>query len=259
MKGVYRTYPYLISPRETSGDKLSGPPHSSIMQKQILKRKFSCLALGMAFFWMPMIFMACTQEPRPAASHSHATLDNDTRETSLEKEIRIVMEKGISLDDRKKQVPVIERFFARRTTHERARNLAALCYFKTLGTPFSPMDLAEIALVESGGHRLSSHSTSQKGALGVWQLMPTQAKSHGYTPKEMRNDEKCAEAAVRALQSKLALADGNMDKAKKLYCGVGPAADAYLSKLKVVRQALLEELDRTGSKLAANTQESMIQ
>lgn len=89
--------------------------------------------------------------------------------------------------------------------------------------------------------------------------MPTQAKSHGYTPKEMRNDEKCAEAAVRALQSKLALADGNMDKAKKLYCGVGPAADAYLSKLKVVRQALLEELDRTGSKLAANTQESMIQ
>ena len=213
----------------------------------------------MALLWMPILFMACTKEPQPAASHSHATLDNDLRETSLEKEIRTVMEKGISLDDRKKQVPVIELFFARRTTHERARNLAALCYFKTLGTPFSPMDLAEIALVESGGHRLSSKSTSSKGALGVWQLMPTQAKSHGYTAKEMRNDEKCAEAAVRALQSKLSIADGNMDKAKKLYCGVGPQADAYLVKLKIVRQALLAELDRSGSRFAANTRESMFQ
>lgn len=162
------------------------------------------------------------------------------------------MEKGLALEERKRQIPVIERAFSRRTTPERARNLAALCYFKTLGTPFSPLDLAEIALVESGGHSLSSKATSSKGAIGVWQLMPTQARSHGYTPAEMRNDEKNAEAAVRALQSKLAIADGNMDKAKRLYCGAGPQADAYLTKLRITRQALLEELDRSRATLAMN-------
>ena len=207
--------------------------------------------------WSPILFMACSKGPQPVSSH--ASLDNDLRETSLEKEIRSVMEKGLSLEERKRQVPVIEIAFGKRTSPERARNLAALCYFKTLGTPFSPLDLAEIALVESGGHSLSSKSTSSKGAIGVWQLMPTQARSHGYTPAEMRNDEKCAEAAVRALQSKLAIADGNMDKAKKLYCGVGPQADAYLLKLRSTRQALLEELDRSGAKLALNETPRIIQ
>lgn len=213
-------------------------------------KKISCLAAGMLLIWSPVLFMACSKGPQPVASH--ASLDNDLHETSLEKEIRSVMEKGLALEERKRQIPVIERAFSRRTTPERARNLAALCYFKTLGTPFSPLDLAEIALVESGGHSLSSKATSSKGAIGVWQLMPTQARSHGYTPAEMRNDEKNAEAAVRALQSKLAIADGNMDKAKKLYCGAGPQADAYLTKLRITRQALLEELDRSRATLAMN-------
>lgn len=200
--------------------------------------------------WSPVLFMACSKGPQPVASH--ASLDNNLHETSLEKEIRSVMEKGLSLEERKRQVSVIELAFARKTSPERARNLAALCYFKTLGTPFSPLDLAEIALVESGGHSLSSKATSSKGAIGVWQLMPSQAKSHGYTPKEMRNDEKCAEAAVRTLLSKLAIADGNMDRAKKFYCGTGPQADAYLIKLRITRQALLEELDRSRATLALN-------
>ncbi len=213
-------------------------------------KKISCLAAGMLLIWSPVLFMACSKGPQPVASH--ASLDNDLHETSLEKEIRSVMEKGLALEERKRQIPVIERAFSRRTTPERARNLAALCYFKTLGTPFSPLDLAEIALVESGGHSLSSKATSSKGAIGVWQLMPTQARSHGYTPAEMRNDEKNAEAAVRALQSKLAIADGNMDKAKRLYCGAGPQADAYLTKLRITRQALLEELDRSRATLAMN-------
>lgn len=169
------------------------------------------------------------------------------------------MEKGISLEERKSQVPIIEVAFARRTTPERARNLAALCYLKTLGTPFSPLDLAEIALVETGGHRLSSKATSSKGAIGVWQLMPKQARSHGYTPTEMRDDEKCAEAAVRTLQSKLDIADGNMDRAKKFYCGVGPRADAYLVKLRATRQALLEELKHGRSTVAMNNVNSDIQ
>ena len=220
------------------------------MKKQSIYNKISLLAAGMMLLWSPVLFMACSKGPQPVASH--ASLDNDLRETSLEKEIRAVMEKGLSLEERKRQVPVIEVAFAKKTSPERARNLAALCYFKTLGTPFSPLDLAEIALAESGGHRLSSRATSSKGALGVWQLMPKQAKSHGYTPTEMRNDEKCAEAAVRTLASKLEIADGNMDRAKKFYCGTGPQADAYLLKLRSIRQALLEELDRTRATLALN-------
>jgi len=207
--------------------------------------------------WSPVLFMACSKGPQPVASH--ISLDNDLRETSLEKEIRSVMEKGLSLEQRKRQVPVIEVAFARKTSPERARNLAALCYFKTLGTPFSPLDLAEIALVESGGHSLSSKATSSKGAIGVWQLMPNQAKSHGYTPQEMQVDEKCAEAAVRTLLSKLELADGNMDRAKKFYCGRGPSADAYLVKLRSTRQALLEELDRSKATLALNETSRSVQ
>lgn len=207
--------------------------------------------------WSPVLFMACSKGPQPVASH--ASLDDNLRETSLEKEIRSVMEKGLSLEQRKRQVAVIEVAFARKTSPERARNLAALCYFKTLGTPFSPLDLAEIALVESGGHSLSSKATSSKGAIGVWQLMPNQAKSHGYTPKEMQDDEKCAEAAVRTLLSKLEIADGNMDRAKKFYCGTGPMADAYLVKLRSTRQALLEELDRSGATLALNETSRSVQ
>lgn len=163
-----------------------------------------------------------------------------------------MMEKGIPLEERKRQVPVIEQAFASRSTPERARNLAALCYLKTLGTPFTPLDLAEIALAETGGHRLSSKATSKRGAIGVWQLMPGQAQSHGYTPAEMRNDEKCAEAAVRTLLEKLQMAGGNMDRAKKLYCGVGPQADAYLKKVQAIRRVLLAELERSNEKLAFN-------
>lgn len=222
------------------------------MQKITLIKKFSWLIFGMLLAWSPMLFVACSQVP-PFVS-SHTPPEDDLQETSLEQEIRAVMEKDIPLDERKRQVPVIERAFARFTSPERARNLAALCYLKTLGTPFAPLDLAEIALVETGGHRLSSSATSVKGAIGVWQLMPTEARNHGYSPAEMRNDEKCAEAAVRTLLNKLAIADGNMDRAKKFYCGVGPQADAYLRKIKLVRQALLEDLDRSRARLAANDQ-----
>lgn len=227
------------------------------MQNQTITKKISCLTAGILLFWSPVLFIACSNAPQPAASH--ASLDNNLDETSLEKEIRAVMEKGISLAERKRQVSVIELAFSRKTTPERARNLAALCYLKTLGTPFAPLDLAEIALAETGGHRLSSQATSVKGAVGVWQLMPTQARSHGYSPAEMRNDEKCAEAAVRTLSSKLAIADGKMDLAKKLYCGVGPQADAYIKKLREIRHDLLDELDRNRSRVALNDQATSVQ
>ena len=76
-------------------------------------------------------------------------------ESELDKEIRQVMEKGINLEERKRQVPVIAEVFARRTEPKRARWLAALCYFKTLGTSLMPIDLAEIALAETGAYGLS--------------------------------------------------------------------------------------------------------
>ena len=170
------------------------------------------------------------------------------RETELEKEIRRVMEKGIKLEERKSQVPAIAAAFSRYTFPERARWLAALCYLKTLGTSFMPMDLAEIALAETGGHGLSGKAVSVKGALGVWQLMPYRAKSHGYSPEEMENDEKCAEAAVRELNSKLEMAKGNLTKAKRFYCGAGPDADAYEQRRQQFRREILELLNRERQK-----------
>ena len=69
--------------------------------------------------------------------------------------------------------------------------------------------------------------------------MPRRAKSHGYSPADMENDEKCAEAAVRELLTKLSMAQGNLERAKKLYCGQGPQADAYVKKIRLVRQEML--------------------
>ena len=171
-------------------------------------------------------------------------------DSELDREIRRVMEKGINLEERRRQVPAIAAAFARRTDPQRARWLAALCYLKTLGTPFMPLDIAEIALAETGGHGLSGKSVSPKGALGVWQLMPQRAKSHGYSPEDMENDEKCAEAAVRELASKLEMAKGNLVRAKKFYCGVGPEADAYEVKRRQFRREILDELASSRPKRA---------
>jgi hypothetical protein len=165
-------------------------------------------------------------------------------ESAIDLEIRRIMEKGIGLEERKRQVPAIAAAFARRTDPQRARHLAALCYLKTLGTPFMPLDIAVIALAETGNFGLSAKAVSSKGALGVWQLMPRRAMSHGYSPEEMRNDEKCADAAVRELSSKLKMAKGDLVKAKKLYCGVGPAADAYALKTKQYKKEILKEMGK---------------
>ncbi|MCM2357769.1 MAG: transglycosylase SLT domain-containing protein [Geobacteraceae bacterium] len=169
-------------------------------------------------------------------------------DSELDREIRRVMEKGINLEERRSQVPAIAATFSLRTEPRRARWLAALCYLKTLGTPFMPIDLAEIALAETGGHGLSGKAVSHKGALGVWQLMPRRAMSHGYSPDDMENDEKCAEAAVRELASKLEMAKGDLVKAKKFYCGTGPEADAYEVKRRQFRKEIMDSL--AGNKTA---------
>jgi hypothetical protein len=168
----------------------------------------------------------------------------------VDREIRSLLEKGVSLSERKRQVKAIETAFTRCTAPERARQLAALCFSKTLDTPFMPFDLAEIALAETGGHSLSAAAHSSKGALGVWQIMPQRARSHGYIPQDMTNDGKCAEAAVRELFTKLQTASGNLERAKKLYCGWGPQADAYMKRIRHVRQEMQAELDRRNERVA---------
>lgn len=152
--------------------------------------------------------------------------------------------KDAILEGRKKQLPAIARAFARRTSPQRAQWLADICYQSTEGTQFTPLDLAEIALAETGGHRLSSRAVSPKGALGVWQLMPERAASHGYRPSEMKEDEKCAAAAVKELKEKLIMAKGNLSRAKRYYCGAGPAAAAYDRIRKQFRAEILSELER---------------
>lgn len=196
-----------------------------------------------------MLFLtACENAPiKKADQQITATVSS---ESLLDREIKGLLEKGVSLSERKRQVAAIETSFQRCTTPERARQLAALCFTKTLGSPFMPFDLAEIALAETGGHRLSAIAVSSKGALGVWQLMPKRAKSHGYSPQDMENDEKCAEAAVRELYTKLEMAQGNLDRAKKLYCGQGPQAEYYMRKVRKVRQEMLAELDKQTQRLA---------
>jgi hypothetical protein len=173
-------------------------------------------------------------------------------ELEIDREIRRVMEKGTNLEERKRQVQAIAVAFSRYTVPERARWLTALCYVKTLGTSFMPMDLAEIALAETGGHGLSAKAVSQKGAIGVWQLMPHRARSHGFSPDEMENDEKCADAAVRELAIKLQMAKGNLAKAKKFYCGTGPDADAYEVRRQQFRREILEELNKVKEETGRN-------
>jgi hypothetical protein len=178
------------------------------------------------------------------------------KKTEIQPTISMVTEtsllniESVSLIQRKKQQMIIESAFARKTTPERARQLAGICYDKTVGTVFMPFDLAEIALAETGGHKLSSHAVSSMGALGVWQLMPYRAKSHGYMPKDMKDDAKCAEAAVRELYTKLEMAQGDLERAKKYYCGQGPQANAYIKKIRLIRREMLAEYEKQGDMIA---------
>ena len=178
--------------------------------------------------------------------------------TSLATEPSILDDNSISLIQRKKQQAVIEAAFSRKTSPERAHLLAAICYEKTKGTVFMPFDLAEIALAETGGHQLSSRAVSTQGARGVWQLMPARARSHGYSANDMQDDGKCAEAAVRELYSKLDMARGNLELAKKYYCGQGPQANAYIKKIRMIRQEMMWELHLQNDNLALVDAISMV-
>ena len=56
--------------------------------------------------------------------------------------------------------------------------------------------IAAIAYVES---HFDADVTSWAGALGIMQVMPRTATSHGYTPEEMLNPAKCVDVAVKTL------------------------------------------------------------
>ncbi len=173
--------------------------------------------------------------------------------SGLDKTIRQAVEKGANLEERRRQLPAIISAFAKRTSLQRARRLGVLCYLKTLNTPLMPTDLAEIALAETGTHGLSAHAVSKSGALGVWQLMPNRARSHGFAPEDMVNDEKCAEAAVQELLTKIKMAKGNLRKAKKLYCGIGPQANAYEVKRTRFRHEIFREMMKYPQMTAENS------
>jgi len=169
-----------------------------------------------------------------------------------DKEIRQAVERGANLEERRRQLPAIISAFAKRTNPQRARRLGVLCYLKTLNSPLMPMDIAEIALAETGTYGLSGKAVSSAGAMGVWQLMPSRARSHGYEPEDMVNDEKCADAAVRELLTKIKMAKGNLKRAKKLYCGVGPQADAYEVKRIRFRDEIFREMMKYSQMTAEN-------
>lgn len=165
------------------------------------------------------------------------------REAARQKQLAQDMDKL----ERQKQLPAIVSVFRKWTSQERAHRLAYLCYEATLDTPFKPIDLAEIALAETGGHGLSGKAVSSRGAVGVWQLMPVRAKSHGYEPAEMNHDDKCAAAAVKELKTKLEMADGDLALAKRLYCGTGKQARAYDIKIRQYRREILGRMAKIES------------
>jgi hypothetical protein len=211
-------------------------PYSFIMRKKLIY--LICL----------LLLTACENAPFRLAEFQSTS--------PLVTEPSILGSSNISLIQRKKQQAVIESAFCRRTSPERAHQLAAICFDKTIGTVFMPFDLAEIALAETGGHQLSARAVSSKGACGVWQLMPYRARSHGFSPKDMLDDAKCAEAAICELYTKLDMAQGNLERAKKFYCGQGPQANAYMRKIRTIRQEMIAELNLQGNALVLAASES---
>lgn len=185
-----------------------------------------------------VVILAANDQASFAVDAEIATPQSIAREAARQKQLAEDMDRL----ERQKQLPAIISVFKKRTTHERANRLAYLCYETTLDTPFKPIDLAEIALAETGGHGLSGKAVSSRGAVGVWQLMPVRARSHGFAAAEMKQDEKCAVAAVKELQTKLEMADGNLAVAKRLYCGSGKQARAYDLKVRRYRSEILGKM-----------------
>lgn len=79
--------------------------------------------------------------------------------------------------------------------------------------------------VESGG---DSSAVSKKGARGEFQVMPETAKELGYTPEDMHDPEKSADAAAKYTR-KMYDRFGDWDSAVEAY-NAGPARVAHRKK-----------------------------
>jgi hypothetical protein len=178
-----------------------------------------------------------------AVTNNQASVSMNADPVQTREELIKIRQKMQDRADRQKQLPAITSIFARHTSWDRAYRLAYLCYEATVDTPFKPIDLAELALAETGGHALSADAVSSEGALGVWQLMPNRARSHGYNPSDMKKDEKCAAAAVKELKAKLEMACGDLQKAKRLYCGAGEQARLYELTIRKYRRMIMAEME----------------
>ena len=198
------------------------------------------ISITILSFLLLIVILVDTNQASFAVDTEITTPQSIAREAARRKKLAQDMDRL----ERQKQLPAIVSVFRKWTSQERANRLAYLCYESTLDTPFMPIDLAEIALAETGGHGLSGKAVSSRGAVGVWQLMPVRAKSHGYAPAEMKLDEKCAAAAVKELKTKLEMADGDLAVAKRLYCGTGKQAKAYDVKIRQYRSEILSKMVR---------------
>jgi hypothetical protein len=198
------------------------------------------ISITILSFLLLIVIVVDNNQASFAVDAEISTPQSIAREAARQKQL----EQDMDRLERQKQLPAIVSVFRKRTNMERANRLAYLCYETTLETPFKPIDLAEIALAETGGHGLSGKAVSSRGAVGVWQLMPDRAKSHGYAPAEMIRDDKCAAAAVKELKSKLEMADGDLAVAKRLYCGSGRQARAYEVKIRQYRSEILGKMAR---------------
>jgi hypothetical protein len=54
------------------------------------------------------------------------------------------------------------------------------------------------------------------------------------------------------------MAQGNLERAKKYYCGQGPQADAYMKKVREVRREMMSDFDRQNEKIALVETQSRI-
>jgi hypothetical protein len=180
-----------------------------------------------------------------AVTNNQASVNMNSDKAPTKEELIKNKQKMQDRAERQKQLPAIISIFARHTNWERAYRLAYLCYETTIDTPFKPIDLAELALAETGGHALSADAVSSEGALGVWQVMPNRAKSHGYSPSDMKKDEKCAEAAVKELKAKMEMSSGDLQKAKRFYCGAGEQARLYELTIRKYRRMIMAEMEQS--------------
>ena len=97
-----------------------------------------------------------------------------------------------------------------------------------------------MAKVESSGNPMA---VSERGAIGVWQVMGREASSRGYHPAHMYFIGANLVVARDILYYKSSRVDVGW-RAVRYYCGTGVDARAYEKKVQQVYQAISDDLRR---------------